>query len=132
MNIETKTVREYSYSDREGTKDEYLHFGWQHTEDTEVHIGRGYKKAYVLARDKDMPNYAEISRLENEYFDLKRKQKTYVPMEASNVFWAFVFLLIPGIIYVAVKWTQKKKINEHNAEMQRQMQEVVSKVKAYL
>ncbi|MDE7163822.1 MAG: hypothetical protein K2O04_00140 [Clostridiales bacterium] len=132
MNIETKVVEAYSYSSFDGSKEEYLKFGWTHTEDTQVHRGRGYKPAYVLARDKDMPNYNALTQLENEYFHLKHSKKTYNSMEWDNILLAFALFIIPGIIYVAVKLNQKKKIEEHNAEIQRQMNAVVSKAKPLL
>ena len=132
MNIETKTVSAYSYSSFDGSKDEYLNFGWKHTEDTQIHSGRSYHKAYVLARDKDMPKYKELTDLENEYFNLKRKKKTYNSMEWENVLLAFALFIIPGIIYVSVKLNQKKKINEHNAEIQKQMYAVAAKAKELL
>ena len=131
MNIETKVIDAYGMS-CEGSKEDYLNFGWKHTEDTQVHIGRGFKPAYVLARDTDMPNYKSITQLENEYFHLKRTKKTYVPMEGLNVLLAFLCLIVPGIIYVALKLNQKKRIREHNAEIQKQMNAVVVKAKALL
>ena len=132
MNIETKVVQAYSYSSYEGSKEEYLKFGWKHTEDTKVHAGRGYKQAYVLARDKDMPNYNSLVQLEKEYFNLKYSKKTYLEMEWENVLIAFALLIIPGIIYVSLKLNQKKKIKEHNAEVQKQMDAVVLKAKPLL
>ena len=132
MNIETKTVNAYSHSNYEGGKDEYLNFGWTHTEDTQVHYGRGYHKAYVLARDKDMPNYATLSALEGKYFGLKRTKKIYTPMEGTTVALCFLFLIIPGILYVSLKLRQKSKINEHNYAVQKKMDAVVAEAKAYL
>ncbi|MDE7158371.1 MAG: hypothetical protein K2N74_02250 [Clostridiales bacterium] len=132
MNIETKVVDTYSSSNFEGGKDEYLHFGWKHTEDTQVHRGRGYRTAHVLARDKDMPNYDALKKLEGEYFNLKSNKKTYYPMEWDNILLAFAFLIIPGIIYVTVKLKQKKRIRQHNDEIEKQMNAVVLKAKPLL
>ncbi|MDE5562797.1 MAG: hypothetical protein K2J01_04550 [Clostridiales bacterium] len=132
MNIETKVVKVYNYSSYDENKDELMHFGWVHTEDTEVHEGRGYKPAYVMARDKNMPNYAAITALEKHYFNLKHTKKTYTPMEASNVLLAFVAFIIPGVLYVTFKSKQKKRIKEHNAAAQKQMDEIVAKAKLLL
>lgn len=130
MNIETKTIR--ANSAFEATKEEYACFGWQHTEDTTVRSGKGHRAAYVLARDKDMRNYYELAKLEIEYFDLRSQIRTYDPMSA---FWAFIGLVvfvIPGVMYIAVKSIQKKKITEHNAEIRKQMDEIASKAKELL
>ena len=128
MNVETKVVDAYAMTS-DGYKEEYLNFGWVHTEDTEVHIGRGNKKAYVLVRDKDMPNYQTLTELEREYFRLKHTKKIYNEMEWENVLLAFVFLIIPGIIYVSVKLNQKKKIANHNYEVQKKMDAVAAKAR---
>lgn len=130
MNVETKVVYAYSYSSYDGSKEEYLNFGWKHTEDTQVHYGRGYHPAYVLARDKDMPNYKAFVQLETEYFNLKHSKKTYSPMEWDNILLTFALFIIPGIIYVAVKSNQKRRIAEHNAEVQKKMDAVLSKARS--
>ena len=132
MNVETKVVEAYSYSSYNGTKEEYLNFGWVHTEDTQVHQGRGYKPAYVLVRDKDMPHYSELCKLETEYFHLKSSKKHYSSMEWDNVLLAFALFLIPGILYVTFKLRQKKRIKQHNEEMEKQMRAVVAKAKPLL
>jgi hypothetical protein len=78
MNIETKTVR--------NNVEEYLKFGWKHTEDTRVRSGRTSHTEHILARDKDMENYRLIAALEAKYFNLKSQLKTYTPMD---VVWNF-------------------------------------------
>lgn len=67
MNIETKTVR--------NNVEEYLKFGWKHTEDTRVRSGRTSHTEHILARDKDMENYRLIAALEAKYFNLKSQLK---------------------------------------------------------
>lgn len=130
MNIETKTIR--ASSSFEATKEEYGYFGWKHTEDTTVRSGKGHRAAYVLARDKDMRNYYELAKLEIEYFDLRSSKKTYTPMEAGTVFLSLLLFIVPGVIYIAAKWSQKQRIAAHNAEIQMQMNVIASKAKKLL
>ena len=75
MNIETKSVR--------GNYDEYLKFGWEHTQDSPARSGRSHYTAHILARDKDMENHRLIETLEKKYFYLKSQIKTYSPITDS-------------------------------------------------
>lgn len=132
MNIETKTVKSYSLSPYCKSREDCINFGWQHTGTERVHSGRTQRTEYILARDKNMPNYATLVRLEGEYFNLKRTKKVYNPMEGSHVLIAFAFFIVPGIIYVTFKLKQKKRINEHNAAVQKQMDAIVAKARPLL
>ena len=132
MNIETKTVKSYSPSPYVETKEDCIKFGWEQTGTERVRSGRTYRTEYILARDKNMPNYATLVRLEGEYFNLKRTLKTYDPMEGSHVLLAFAFFIVPGILYVTFKLKQKKRIQEHNAAVQKQMDAIVAKSKPLL
>lgn len=67
MNIETKSVR--------GNYDEYLKFGWEHTQDSPARSGRSHYTAHILARDKDMENHRLIETLEKKVFLLKIPDK---------------------------------------------------------
>ena len=126
MNIETQ---EASLS----LMNEKRNFGWKQDGSRTVRRGRsGHRTIYTLKRDCDRLNYAEIVRLEGEYFDLKRTQKTYNPMEASHVLIAFAFFIVPGIIYVTFKLKQKKRIKEHNAAAQKQMDAIAAKAQQLL
>ena len=121
MNVETKTV---------GCEvEEYLKFGWKHTEDTRVRVGRSSHTRHILARDKDMPNYRLIAALENKYFTLKSQKKYYNSIDPLWCLVAFLVFIVPGIIYVVVKHNQKKNIEAHNYAIQRQMDAVLAEVK---
>ena len=132
MTIETKVLNAYNNPSYEGTKEEFIKFGWQHTEDTQVKASRGYTLAYVLVRDKDMPNYQTLVELENKYLHLKLQRKTYSRIDGGWCLVAFLCFIVPGIIYVTVKSKQKRKIKNHNEEIQRQMNEILSQAKALL
>jgi hypothetical protein len=124
MNIETKTVG--------GDTAEYEKFGWQHTEDKRVRVSRTHHLVHVLARDKDMPNYRLIAALDAKYFSLKSQKQTYYPMDPLWGIVAFLFFIFPFVIYASVKSSQKKKIAEHNADIQRQMDEILKEVSTLL
>ena len=85
-------------------------------------------KEHILARDKDMPNYALITALEAKYFSLKKRKMVYKPMDPGFAVAAFLFFIFPFIIYAAVKSSQKKKIASCNAAIQRQMNDVLKEV----
>ncbi len=120
MNIETKTIR-YGV-------DEYLKFGWSHTEEVRRLSGRSYYSEYILARDKDMQNYKLVKALESKYFDLKNQKKDYTPIDGLWCFIAFACLIFPGIVYVAFKLNQKTRIEAFNADVQSKMDAVVKEV----
>ena len=124
MNIETKLVSD--------DINEYLRFGWEHTDDTKVRTGRTLRLQHVLARDKDMENYRLIAALEAKYFMLKSQKKTYVPMDGGWGFVLFMLFVIPFILYAVIKHTQKKRIEEHNAKLQTQMNDILIEVKTLL
>ena len=120
MNIETKTVR--------GEISDYLRFGWKHTEDVRRGHARHHYTESVLARDKDMQNYRLIAALEAKYFSLKAQKKVYEPMDPLWGIISFLCLIVPFIIYAAVKSSQKSKIEEENARLQREMNKVLKEV----
>ena len=120
MNIETKTVR--------GDTAEYEKFGWKHTEDTRVRSGRTHHTEHILARDKDMPNYRLIAALDTKSFSLKSQKKTYEPMDPLWGIVTFLLFVIPFVIYAVVKSSQKRSIAEHNANIQRQMNDILKEV----
>lgn len=124
MNIETKTVM--------NNVEEYLKFGWKHTEDTEVRSGRTYYTESILARDKDMENYRLIAALEAKYFNLKSQLKTYQPMDPLWGIVAFLCFIIPFIIYAVVKSNQKSNIEANNANIRKQMDAVLKEVQPLL
>lgn len=124
MNIETKTVM--------NNVEEYLKFGWKHTEDTRVRSGRTYHTENILARDKDMENYRLIAALEAKYFNLKSQLKTYQPMDPLWGIVAFLCFIIPFIIYAVVKSNQKSNIEANNANIRKQMDAVLKEVQPLL
>ena len=121
MNVESKTVRE--------AVGEYLKFGWRHTEDTSVRVGRLSQTHHVLVRNKDMPNYRLIAALEKKYFNLKSQKRQDVSIDGTTCLLCFLIFIIPGIIYLAVINAQKKSVLEHNTKIQAQMNAVLAEVK---
>ena len=126
MNIETTTVR--------GNYDEYLKFGWKHTEDSRERSGKSHYTAHILARDKDMENYRLIETLEKKYFYLKSQIKTYSPISDNWEMAVILFLLlvIPFVVYYIYKGKQKREINENNNRLRIEMHKVLEEVKTLL
>ena len=124
MNIETKIVH--------GDFSDYLKFGWSHTEDKSVRHGPHRSTAHILARDKDMPNYRLVAALDAKYFTLKPQLKTYVPADAFTAVVLFLLFILPFVIYLVYKSSQKKKIDENNATIQKQMNEILDEVATLL
>jgi len=120
MNIETKSIY--------GEIDDYLKFGWKHTQDHSVRSGRTSHLEHILARDADMPNYVLIAALESKYFALKKQKKYYEPMDPLLSIALFVCLIIPFVIYLFIKTGQKDSIEAHNAEIQKQMDAILKEV----
>lgn len=123
MNIETITTRDCST---------FLKFGWNVSKEKYVgHIKCIYME-YTLTRDKEMKNYQQIVALERKYNALRSQLKTYKPMDPSLAFVAFICLIIPFVIYAAIKSNQKKEIEYNNAKIKRKMDEVLEQVQPLL
>ena len=135
MNIETREVHlgRSDNGEREKNLKVYESFGWKDTQD--VHSGRFSHE--LLARDMDMPNYRLIKALDDKYFALKAQRKVYTPIYEEPINFLIMFLLlilfvIPLVIYLLIKSGQKEKVEEHNAELERQMDEILKEARSLL
>ena len=135
MNIETREVI-LGWDDkgeRERNLKIYESFGWKYTQDV-----RRAKSSYIfLVRDMDMPNYRLIKALDDKYFALKKQMKYYEPIydDPLNFFGMFLMLLFfvfPLVIYLVFKSRQKARIQEHNDDLERQMEECLKEARALL
>ncbi|HBR85825.1 MAG TPA: hypothetical protein DEA32_01405 [Firmicutes bacterium] len=97
-------------------------FGWTYDESSSDYhpksklkkwrfIGR---KRLTFTRPADIPNKEKLNELETKYEEEEKKRRTYIPIDPFNAFILFVLFIIPGIIYIAVKEHQKKKIEKEN------------------
>ena len=135
MNIETKEVH-LGWGDkgeRERNLKVYESFGWKYTQD----VRRGKSSYNVLARDMDMPNYRLIKALDDKYFALKEQKKYYQPIydDPLNFLMMLALLILfvfPLVIYLVFKSRQKARIQEHNANLERQMEECLKEARALL
>lgn len=120
--------------------DLYKNFGWfVHDEvfsSRRVRSGRHHRTVethgYVLRRDMDMPHYKVLSAYQTKYFALKNSKKYYQPMDGLTVLLLFLMLIIPGIIYVSVKSSQKEKIEFHNEEVENEMRKILENARSLL
>lgn len=124
MNIETTTVRR--------DMEDYLKFGWKHTEDVRVRHGRRHSTEYVLARDKDMPHYRLVEMLEKQYFALKAQKKSEVEIHWDVFFILFLLLIIPGILYLLDRKGKNQEIQQKNEQIQRKMNDIAKEAAQYL
>ena len=135
MNIETREVR-LGWSEkgeRERNLKVYESFGWKYTQD----VRRGKSSYDLLARDMDMPNYRLIKALDDKYFALKEQKKYYQPIydDPLNFLMMFALLILfvfPLVIYLVFKSRQKARIQEHNANLEIQMEECLKEARALL
>lgn len=135
MNIETKEVH-LGYNDngeRKRNLKVYESFGWKYTQD----VSSGRSSYNLLARDMDMPNYRLIKALDDKYFALEAQKKHYEPIydDPLNFFGMFLMLLFfvfPLVIYLVFKSRQKARIQEHNANLEIQMEECLKEARALL
>ena len=130
MNIETK---EQHYFDEKAKNRQIAlmaKFGWQYTQDVKRSRGSHYA---VFARDKDMPNYRLIAALDDKYFSLERRKKTYSPItDSPENFLLILLLVIPFLLYLAYKTAQKKRIRSHNAAIESQQEAILKEVATLL
>lgn len=135
MKIETRNV--HLGWDEKGERERnlkiYESFGWQYTQD----IRSGKRHYNVLARDMDMPNYRLIKALDDKYFALKAQKEVYKPINDDPINFLVMFLLLilfvfPLVIYLVYKGKQKARIQEHNDNLERQMNECLKEAKALL
>lgn len=71
----------------------------------------------VFQRKKDIPYHDRMVELEKMYFDNEAKREYYYKGDFLNYAALYLLLIIPGIIYTLIKAHSKKKINENNAEV---------------
>ena len=119
MNIETKVVRKDTY--------DYAKFGWKQTGTTKSG-GRARHIEYVLARDKDMPNYRLIVALENKYFTLKSQLKTYSGIDAGTALLCFLLFVIPLFVYLGIKAHEKNEVDDNNRKIIAKMKGIENEV----
>lgn len=124
MNIKTKICR-YGY-------EECLNFGWQKTDSYRGGRAKHHYTNYVLVRDKDMRNYPLVATLEKKYYFLKSQIKYYEPMDPLISICLFLFLILPFVIYAVCKNAQKRKIQEQNNKIEKQMAAIIKEARGLL
>ena len=75
----------------------------------------------VMTRDDSLPNIDAIRKYESEYEEAKKQVKKYTPMEPLSIIFSLILFFIPCIIYVTVKKSQKRNIEENNKMYQTRM-----------
>lgn len=106
-------------------------FGWKVKE--EVFEGSGKKKVSycVLERDKNHHNYLTYVRLEKEYYKCKDNIKEYQGANEIVAMLLFLFLIIPGVIYVSKKKKERIAIEENNKKMKAEMARIIQEAEQF-
>ena len=105
-------------------------FGWQPTQTTSRRSGRTTHHYQIMARETSMPHYNEYRRLEEDYETSKGNIKYYNSMEFTTVLLLLLLFIIPGVIYIVFKTSQKNEIESHNNQCKQQMQKAVSSARS--
>lgn len=114
-------------------KDIKVSFGWKVKDFYTRRSGRvGHRTIFRMERDKDMPNYDELVRLEEKYDAYENEKQKYEEMDLEVALVLYLLLLVPGIIYTVHKSKQKKEITEYNKALQQRMDKILEKAKALL
>ena len=113
-------------------KDVYLIFGYKEDvvrdEESKFKIGgKTYSEVSTityLKRDYNRKNYDKLKALQDEYFELNRKQHEK-PKKMNKLLFFFLFLLgiIPAIIYACVVKSKKKKHIDNSKRMNEILEE---------
>ena len=113
-------------------KDVYLIFGYKEDvvrdEESKIKIGgKTYSEVSTityLKRDYTRKNYDNLASLQNEYFELNRRQHVK-PKKMNKLLFFFLFLLgiIPAIIYACVVKSKKKKHIDNSKRMNEILEE---------
>ena len=83
---------------------------------------------YYLKRDKSIPNYDEIVRLEKEYFEYNSKLQEEKVIHPALLFGLFFLAIIPMIIYLIVASSKQKKAIKNNVTIEHKLdKEIMSK-----
>ncbi len=101
-------------------------FGWQPTQTASRRSGRSSHSVQIMARETSMPHYNEYRRLEEDYEAAKGDIKYYSSMEFTTVLLLLLLFIIPGVLYIAFKSSQKSNIEAHNNECKAKMQKAVT------
>ena len=126
--LETKTLK-VANSAEESTISLMQQFGWsllssQDVNNTDSHLENRNGSIYsvttsekyvklVFNRDKDMANYSQIVKLENEYYSIINSEPRVSSIDVKIALTGLVFFLIPGILYI-VFMKKKIKTEENN------------------
>ena len=122
--------REDAFDSEKHVKD-LKSFGWEVLED-EVYkrTNNAWKKYCIMVRQREIAHHGELVELEKEY---EQARKSIKPLPKSNrvlAFFLFLILIIPGVIYVNVKKSQRKKTKNANKDAESRMREIAKKAES--
>ena len=120
--IERKTIKKSQLY----LVDDYARFGWVEAQDgASDHL---FGKTFDIIRNTDIPNFAEIARLEKIYFSREVHLKKYDFIDPGIAIVLFFFAIIPGVIYIIVKIIKKRRIDKENKEIRAELDAILERV----
>ena len=126
--LETKKIRIIGKTSENYVNDLEA-FGWKKTN----RINESPSDVFqIMTRDDSIPNIEAIRKHESEYEEAKKKVRKYTPMEPITVIFLLIFFFIPGIIYIIIKRSQKKDIENKNEMHQTRMNYSMDEAKKLL
>lgn len=84
------------------------------------------KRKLVFTRPTNIPYKEKLNELEYHYNDLESKKQYYVSIDPFNFLFLLILLIIPGVIYIAVKIHKKHKIKKNNIEIENEQQAILT------
>lgn len=118
-NIEVKTVKDSSSI--------YLCFGWKFAGLEQVRKGRHHIARHIYQRDKNMPNYAQLALLEQDYWSLKASKKEEPEYSFMLSLILLLLFIIPGVFYIVVKFAELGDVRKYNNDLSKRMDEIFQK-----
>ncbi len=120
--IESKSIK-VGVSEEQRYIDIMQKFGWTLQSSQEINVkeshlenrgdkvysvttGENYIKL-VFKRDTAIPNYAKLKDLEGRYFNILNRMPSAI--NGKVAFLGILFFVVPGVLYIVLKVTQKKK-----------------------
>jgi hypothetical protein len=104
--------------------DRYYPFGWRFDHEYTRRFGRTNVTYVALVRDKDMPLYDDIVKLEREYQEILQTKKDTNEFSFLLFIILSLFFVIPGIVYLGYFLSERASIREANKRKDLRMSEL--------
>ena len=104
--------------------DNYYPFGWLFSHEFTRTFGKTTATFYSLVRDKDMPLYHDLVKLEREYQELLQAKRDTNSFSFLIFALLTLFFVVPGIVYLGYFINENISIRESNKRKDLRMAEL--------